>query len=302
MLLSDITSTINNPVIRNVFTADPTVIVHNDTVYLYTGHDEPATGEHDYAMNEWLCFSSKDLVQWKQHDINFKATDFAWAKGDAFASKVLEYADKFYWFAAVSHKEIPGQAIGIAVADSPTGPFKDAKNAALITGDMISDNDHDKINMDPAAIIDEDGQPYIFWGYDQCYCARLTPDMTELGSRIHSISLPGFTEGAHIHKHKNWYYLSYGYGSPEKVAYAMSRAVTGPWEFKGILNEIPANCNTNRPAIIEFKNKCYFFYHNGALKGGDSHRRSVCIDELHYNPDGTMMRVVMTSEGVMVKD
>jgi hypothetical protein len=85
---------------------------------------------------------------------------------------------------------------------------------------------------------------------------------------------------------------------PEKVAYAMSRNINGPWEFKGILNEIAGNCDTKRPVILDFKGKSYFIYHNGALKNGGSHRRSVCIEYLYYNGDGTIKRVVMTSEGV----
>jgi hypothetical protein len=109
---------------------------------------------------------------------------------------------------------------------------------------------------------------------------------------------PGFTEGSHLHKRRDWYYFSYGYQMPEKVAYPMSRSLRGPWEFKGILNELAGNCETNRPAIIDFNGKDYFFYHNGALRDGGSHRRSVCVDYLHYNADGTMKRVVMTSEGV----
>ena len=78
----------------------------------------------------------------------------------------------------------------------------------------------------------------------------------------------------------------------------MSRSIEGPWEFKGILNELAGNCETNRPAIIDFKGQSYFFYHNGALKDGGSHRRSVCVDDLHYNADGSMKRVAMTSEGM----
>jgi hypothetical protein len=122
--------------------------------------------------------------------------------------------------------------------------------------------------------------------------------MTVLSSPIESVSLPDFMEGAHVHEHHGWYYISYGYQYPQKVGYAMSRSIHGPWEFKGILNEIPGNCQTNRPAIIEFKGRSYFFYHNGALKDGGSYRRSVCVDYLYYNPDDTMKRVVMTSEGI----
>jgi hypothetical protein len=122
--------------------------------------------------------------------------------------------------------------------------------------------------------------------------------MIELQSPVRTIQLPEFQEGAHIHKRNGWYYLSYGYSFPEKVAYMMSRSIHGPWEFKGILNEIAGNCETNRPAILDFKGNTYFFYHNGGLEKGGSHHRSVCIDVLHYNEDDTIQRVVMTSEGI----
>ena len=86
---------------------------------------------------------------------------------------------------------------------------------------------------------------------------------------------------------------------PERVAYAMSRSPDGPWKFAGLLNEIAGNCETNRPCIILVNQEWYFLYHNGALPGGDSHHRSVCIDRLQYNADGTMRPVVMTSKGVL---
>jgi hypothetical protein len=79
----------------------------------------------------------------------------------------------------------------------------------------------------------------------------------------------------------------------------MSKSITGPWEYKGILNEVAGNSNTNHQAIIDFKGKSYFIYHNGVIPTeGGSFRRSVCVDRLYYNPDGTMKCVVMTSEGI----
>ena len=78
----------------------------------------------------------------------------------------------------------------------------------------------------------------------------------------------------------------------------MSKSITGPWEHKGVLNELAGNSNTNHQAIIDFKGKSYFIYHNGGSQpDGGSFRRSVCIDDLHYNADGTIQRIVMTSEG-----
>ena len=287
-----------NPIIRHKFTADPTVLVFEDTVYLYTGHDTPADGKEDYVMNNWLCFSSKDLVNWHEHPCPLKATDFSWAKGNAFASKVIEKDNKFYWYAAVSHASIEGMAIGVAVADHPTGPFKDAKGIALISQDMIPPTANKKANLDPTVLIDDDGQAYMLWGNLSCYIAKLTGDMTAIDSAIQTILLPSFQEGAHVHKRDDWYYLCYGYGSPEKIGYAMSRNINGLWKFTGILNEVAENCETNRPAIIDFKGKSYLFYHNGTLKGGGSHRRSVCIDYLFYNRDGTIKPVIMTVKGV----
>ena len=288
----------DNPIIRNNFTADPTVLVHNDTVYLYTGHDEAPFPIENYVMNDWLCFSSKDLQHWEEHPSPLKVTSFTWAKGDAYASKVIQKDNKFYWFVSVSHATIKGKAIGVAVADTPLGPFSDAIGAALVTQDMVPDPHLEMVNLDPTIILDDHAIPHLIWGNKKCYYAILKTSLLELNSPIQTLDLPFFTEGAHLHRHKDWYYLSYGYGYPEKVAYAMSRDPSGPWEFKGILNEIPYNCETNRPAIIEFKGRNYFFYHNGALKEGGSHRRSVCVDYLYYNPDNTIRPIIMTAEGV----
>jgi hypothetical protein len=287
-----------NPVIRHKFAADPTALVYNDLVYLYTGHDEAAAGDNRYIMNEWLCFSSSDLLSWNEHPVPLKPTDFSWASGDAYASKVVFVQGRFYWFVAVSNAADKKKAIGLAVSETPAGPFRDAIGAPLITHDMLPKAAGDKANLDPSVLIDDDGKTYIFWGNGICYYASLKEDLSSLQSDIQILELPGFAEGAHIHKKNGWYYLSYGYGSPEKVAYAMSRSIGGPWQFKGILNELAGNCETNRPCILEFRNIDYFIYHNGGVAGGGSHRRSVCIDKLYYNADGSMKRVVMTTEGL----
>jgi beta-xylosidase len=212
---------------------------------------------------------------------------------------VVEHNGKFYWYVAVEHGTINGKAIGVAVADNPLGPFKDARGSALITNDMTTKATITWDDIDPTVWVDEKGQAYLFWGNTACYYAKLKPNMTELDGPIQTIDLPKFTEAPWIHKRGDWYYLSYASGFPEKIVYAMSRKLEGPWEYKGILNEIAGNSNTNHQAIIDFKGQSYFIYHNGGLQNdGGSFRRSVCIDNLYYNKDGTMKRVVMTSEGV----
>lgn len=285
-----------NPIITHKFTADPTAIVFNDTIYLYTGRDEAPAGESNYVMNEWLCFSSSDLRTWREHPVNFKPQSFSWGKSNAYASKVIHWNNKFYWYVALTPKQHSGKAIGVAVSDSPSGPFKDARGSALVNTTMFPGLAGD--NFDPSVLVDDDGQAYLFWGKDVCYYAKLSKDLVSVDGDITRVDLPDFIEGIHIHKRNDWYYLSYGYGYPEKVGYAMSRNIAGPWEFKGILNELAGNCVTNRPCVIDFRGQSYFLYHNGGLPGGGSHRRSVCIDRLHYNPDGTMKRIIMTSEGV----
>lgn len=286
-----------NPIIRHKFTTDPTVLVHDDTIYLYTGHDEAPAGVAEYVMNEWLCFSSRDFRTWVEHPVPLRSSDFAWARGGAYAPKVVERDGRFFFYAPVTHSSIEGRAIAIAVSDDPRGPFRDARNDALITGATTAAT-AEFVNIDPTVLVDDDGDAHIYWGKGRCYHARLKSNMTELDGAVDTVALPNFQEGAHLHRRGGWYYLSYGYGTPERVAYAMSRRITGPWTFKGIVNELAGNCETNRPAIIDFRGESYFFYHNGGLPTGGSHRRSVCVDLLHYNVDGTMKRVVMTSEGV----
>lgn len=290
----------NNPIITNKFTADAAAIVHNDHVYLYAGHDDPPSGQNFYSMHEWLVYSSSDMVNWEEHPVPLKPADFNWASGEAWASQVIERNGKFYWYVTVEHDDShPGKAIGVAVADNPIGPFKDAIGKALITNDMTTHSTISWDDIDPTVWIDDDGQAYMFWGNTVCKYVKLKDNMIELDGPIMTIDLPKFTEAPYIHKKGDWYYLSYAYQFPEKIAYAMSKSINGPWEFEGILNEVAGNSNTNHQAILEFKGKDYFIYHNGSIPtDGGSFRRSVCVDRLYYNEDGTMKRVVMTSEGI----
>lgn len=290
---------LNNPIITDKYTADAAAIVYKDKVYLYAGHDQAPNDVNAYRMHEWLVYSSSDMVHWKEHPVPLKPTDFKWASGSAWASQVIEKDGKFYWYVTVEHGSIHGKAIGVAVSDSPTGPFKDALGKALITNDMTNQTKISWDDIDPTVWIDNDGQAYLFWGNTVCKYAKLKDNMIELDSPIMTIDLPNFTEAPWIHKKGDWYYLSYAYQFPEKIAYAISKSITGPWKFKGILNEVAGNSNTNHQAIIEFKGKDYFIYHNGSLPThGGSFRRSVCVDRLYYNEDGTMKRVIMTSEGI----
>jgi beta-xylosidase len=293
-----------NPIITNCFTADPAPLVVGDTVYLYCGQDEGDKEKPGYRMNRWLCFSSKDMKTWKSEGSPLKPTDFKWATGAAWASQVIERNGKFYWYAAVQHDETHhGKAIGVAVSDSPTGPFVDARGSALVVNEMTQATKITWDDIDPTVWIDDDGQAWLFWGNQKCYFARLKTNMTELDGPIEVVpdeQVKGYTEAPWIHKRGNLYYLSYATGFPEKIAYSTATKLTGPWTYRGLLAEGAFNSNTIHQGIITFKGVDYFVYHNGGRQvpeGGGSFRRSVCIDYLYYNPDGTMKRVVQTTEG-----
>lgn len=306
-----------NPLVRYEYTADPAAFVDNDgTLYLYAGHDVCPAPQNYYRIDEWSVFSSKDMKTWTQHPTPLHANDFDWATGEAWASQVICKGDKYYWYVTVQHKDVDGKrgkAIGVAVSDSPVGPFKDAIGHALITNNMTTQ--YTKISwedIDPTVWLDADGTPYLIWGNTQCYIAKLKPNMIELDGEIKTIDINGihtpanpqegksfYTEAPWIHMYKGMYYLSFAMEFPEKLGYATSKSIWGPYEYKGILNELAGNCNTNHHAIVEKDGKWYFIYHNGGANAdGGSFRRSVCIDELYYDKKGNIETIKMTTQGI----
>jgi beta-xylosidase len=296
----------SNPLFTDVFTADPAPLVHDGRLYLYVGHDE-ARGEEMFTMRDWLVFSTEDMRTWTRHGPIMKATDFKWAVKDAWAAEAIEKDGKFYFYAAVEHdKTDPGKAIGVAVSDSPTGPFVDARGSALVSNSMTKGKHHWD-DIDPTVFIDDDGSAWLIWGNGDCYMARLKPNMVELDGPIQVIDVPVFEEGPWLHKRGDLYYLTYASLDRKKnpnevIAYATAPKITGPWTYRGELTGSGENSFTIHPGIVEFKGRWYFFYHNAALTIGDQKgglgRRAVAVEHLHYNADGTMRPVRQTREGV----
>lgn len=292
-----------NPLVTSIFTADPAALVHDSVLYVYTGHDEQIQGGDGYIMKDWYVFSTKDMVNWTNHGAVLSLSDFKWASAHAWAGQCVYRNGKFYWYVPVYYDQVAskkGFAIGVAVSDSPTGPFKDAIGAPLITNDMTTDIAIDWDNIDPTVFVDDDGQAYLYFGNTSCKYVKLKENMIETDGEIVQVNLNSFTEAPYIHKKDSLYYLSYAYGWPEKIAYATSKSITGPWTYRGIINELANNSTTNHQSIIEFKGAWYFIYHNGALPTGGNFRRSVCIDTLFYNPDNTIKKVVQTTKATDV--
>ena len=190
-----------NPIIKHKYTADAAALVYKNKVYLYTGHDVAPPKENRYVMHEWLCFSTNDMVNWKENPSPLNVKAFKWAKDDAWASQVIERNGKFYWYVAITHDSThSGKAIGIAVSDSPTGPFKDAIGKALITNDMTTEAKISWDDIDPTVFIDDDGQAYLFWGNTTLHYVKLKENMIEMDGAFKKIELPKFTEAPWVHK------------------------------------------------------------------------------------------------------
>ncbi|OUJ74041.1 glycoside hydrolase family 43 protein [Hymenobacter crusticola] len=297
-----------NPILRDVFTADPAPLVYKDKVYLYVGHDEAKEGQM-FNMNDWRCYSSTDMKHWTPHGSVMNVRDFTWATKDAWASQVVARNGKFYFYAAVQEgAPANAKAIGVAVSDSPTGPFVDARGSALIS-DKTTPGPNGWDDIDPTVFVDDDGTAWLAWGNPNCYLAKLKPNMTELDGPIQRIEVPNYTEGPWLHKRGNLYYFTYAafahQGMSEKMCYATAPKVTGPWTYQGILTDQAKNSYTIHPGVIEFKKQWYFFYHNATLtlpsgESGALGRRSVCVEYLYYNPDGTIQPITQTVAGVSV--
>ncbi|GGA83038.1 glycoside hydrolase [Flavobacterium palustre] len=293
-----------NPIISEIFTADPAPLVYKNTVYLYTGHDGATLEDTNYKMPDWYVFSSKDMVNWTNHGSKLSPATFSWATGEAYAAQCIERGGKFYWFVSTFHKNDDnskgGAAIGVAVSNSPLGPFKDAIGKALIVNEMTTDMKHAWDDIDPTVFIDDDGQAYLFWGNGSCKWVKLKKNMIEVDGGISTFKPKNYIEGPWVYKRKNLYYLVYASAGtkPEMIEYCTATNIAGPWTYQGIIQENVTNSFTTHPGIVDFKGKSYFMYHNGSLPTGGSYRRSICIDQMYYNPDGTIQKIIQTKEGV----
>ena len=283
-----------NPIIRDKHTADPAVLVENDTLWLFAGHDA-AGNQSGYVMKDWLLYSTTDLKHWTEHPSPLRIEDFKWADSkQAYAGHVAKGKDgKYYWYVSTNWC-----GIGVAVSDKITGPYKDALGKPLLTNKDCFASKHSWACIDPAILIDDDGTPYIIWGNKECYYAKLKDNMTEIDGEIHQIDVPRFTEAPWMHKYNGKYYLTYASEWPEKIAYAVADNIGGPYTPMGIISEIAGNSNTTHPAIVQFKNKWLFFSHNGGLPDGTSYSRSIIAEPMSYDSEGRIRRIPATAEGV----
>lgn len=294
-------SNAQNPIIQTMYTADPAPMVYKDKLYLYTSHDEDNSTW--FVMNNWKLYTTTDMVNWTDHGVVLSYSDFEWAKGDAWAAQCVERDGKFYMYVPVTAKSNNRPAIGVAVADSPYGPFYDPLGKPLVQ------SGHGDI--DPTVFIDDDGQAYLYWGNPFLYYVKLNEDMISFSGEVVNVPMTkesfGVREGSvkdrptlyeeapWLYKRDKMYYLLWGGGPiPEHLGYSTSESPTGPWKYQGVLMPTEGRSFTNHPGIVDYKGKTYLFYHNGALPGGNGFNRSVCVDEVQFNKDGTIRPMKMT--------
>lgn len=288
----------SNPVVTNMFTADPAGLVYNDTMYIFTGHDEAPAGHEGYIMNDWHIFSSGDMDTWVDRGAVLSIKSFKWARGSAWASQTIERNGKFYWYVTVHDGR--DFAVGVAVADHPAGPYKDAIGKALITSDMTPANSGVNYDIDPTVFIDDDGQVYIYWGNGAVMGYRLKENMVELQGGMFNVTPPSFTEAPYVHKRNGYYFLTYAYGWEERIGQATMKSPTGPVSNSKVIVGYNKNSNTSHQAFVEFHNQWYYIYHTGAI--GGSFRRALCVDYAYYENDSTIANITMTDAGVKKVD
>lgn len=284
------------PIIQTKYTADPAPMVYNDTIFLYTTHDEDdADG---FKMLDWLLYTSTDMVNWTDYGSVASLKDFKWHSRDngAWAEQVVERDGKFYMYCPIH-----GNGIGVLVADSPYGPFVDP-----IGKPLVWQKEHWN-DIDPTVFVDDDGQAYMYWGNPELYCVKLNDDMVSYSGEI--VKFPRITdyqEGPWFYKRGGKYYLAFASTCcPEGIGYAMSDGPMGPWEYKGHIMDHTPKTRGNHPGIMDYKGKSYVFglnYDILRLSTPDHHeRRSVSAAEMTYNPDGTIVELPYFSENVVTQ-
>lgn len=301
-----------NPIICDRYTPDPAPYVHGDTLYLFVDHDEDVTENGYYTMKDWLLYSTVDMVNWTYRGTPLTGSTFSkWAKtdNDCWASQCIERNGKWYWYVTATIKGEAYPGIGVAVADNPAGPYKDPIGKPLVKG---------WFKIDPTVMIDDNGQAYLFYGNNMLWYTKLTKSMTAItggeievktkdeeafgpykGYNDDGTPKTNFEEASWVYKRGDKYYLEYAAGGwGEHWAYSTADKITGPWKYQGRVMDPAENSGTIHGGTVEYKGHHYIFYHNGKLKGGNTFKRSTCIEEFQRNADGSLPFIKATDTGV----
>jgi hypothetical protein len=318
---------LTQPLVSEIFTADPSAHVFGGKIWIYGSHDidvdVPQPGEGGaFAMTDYQPISM-DTIDGPAtvHPVALDIKNVPWAGRQMWAPDAAEKDGKYYLYFPVKDKEDVFR-IGAAVADNPAGPFTAQPEAIK-----------NSFSMDPAVFKDDDGRYYMYFGGlwggqlqrwksgqyakdddaqpadDQPALspkvARLDKNMVEFAEKPRDVKIVDengkpllsgdharrFFEASWVHKYKGNYYFSYSTGDTHFIAYGMSKSPYGPFTYKGKILE-PVLGWTNHHSIVEVGGKWYLFYHDSQLSNGDSHLRNIKKPiEIHYNDDGTIQTI-----------
>jgi hypothetical protein len=303
-----------NPIVQTCFTTDPAPLVVGDSVlYVFTGHDED--NADFFWMQEWRVYSTRDMVNWQDHGSPLALEDFSWADDRAWAAQVVERGGKFYWYVCAHSKLSGGMAIGVAVADHPEGPYRDALGKPLYENGSW---DH----IDPTVWVEEStGRAWLAWGNPRVYVLELQPDMIHAKGDVQLVDMTeegfgsptmrerekgkeyrdSYVEGPWLIQRPggSWYLLYAAGGVPEHISYSSAPSPLGPWHYEGQVMPLGATGSfTNHCGVATFRGHNYFFYHTGHLPGGGGFGRSAAVEEFQYTADGRFPTILPTREGV----
>lgn len=316
---------ISQPLVSHIYTADPSAHVFDGKIYIYPSHDIDAgipfndNGDH-FGMEDYHVLSMENVdAATVDNGLALHVKDVAWAERQMWAPDAACKNGKYYLYFPAKRANGIFQ-IGVAISDSPVGPFIPEPEA--IEGSYT---------IDPAVFEDEDGKYYMYFGgiwggqlqkyrnnkYAEAYeeplenepalgpiVAMLSDDMKQFAEEPKEIKildengkviLAGdnnrrFFEASWLHKYNGKYYFSYSTGDTHFICYATGDNPYGPFTYQGkILN--PVIGWTSHHSICKVDEKWYLFYHDSSLSKGVTHLRSVKVTEITYNEDGSIVTI-----------
>jgi hypothetical protein len=304
----------SNPILSDGtdYTTDPAPLVAGGKLYILTGRDTASPGVNDFKMPEWqMLETSGDPMagEWTHYPHFLRPEEvFKWAApGRAYAAQIVQGPDgRFYLYAPVVQAAATTRdkfAIGVAVADSPLGPWVDAHPDGPVVSQSypVANNIQ---NIDPTVLVDDDARVFLYWGtFGRLKGVELERDMvTFKGTPVDVRTLNGFFEASWLFKRNGTYYLAYAANTAGPtsdcteavyyacIAYGTSPSPLGPWTYRGVILD-PVSSTTSHPGIVAYDGQWYIVYHTADAKNGGHFRRSVAIDRVEWDDSVTPARM-----------
>ncbi|WP_171074544.1 family 43 glycosylhydrolase [Nonomuraea basaltis] len=289
-----------SPVLPGLY-ADPNIAVFGDRFYLYPTTD----GFAGWSGTAFKAFSSTDLVHWQDHGVILDlGPDVSWADNSAWAPAIAEKDGKYYfYFSGGLASGNTAKQLGVAVSDSPAGPFRDALGKPLVPAGTYAGQ-----MIDPAVFQDDDGQHYLYWGNGNSYQVPLNADMVSFdAAKVKTYKPAGYNEGSFVVKRDGTYYFMWSENDTRsedyQVAYATGQTPLGPWTRRGVILRKDLSMGikgTGHHSVVRVPgtDDWYIAYHRFAIPGGDGTHRETTIDRLEFGADGLIKTVTPTLESV----